>query len=313
MKKTILNRIVQLFFVLLGVSFLTFIVAHSTPSDPAEMKYEVLGIIPSEELLEQTREEMGLNDPVFVQYCRWVKNVLNGNLGESSKYGEPVLRQMMRKLPMTIKLAAVSGLVMISLSFPLGIYTAVKQNKFSDYFIRFLSFMGMSLPNFWLALILMYIFSVKLGWFHVISKDSFKDMILPVVTLAISLVSRYVRQVRAAILEELNSDYVMGARARGIPERTILFKHVMANAILPIITLMGLSLGSLLGGTAVIETIFSWRGIGDMVVQGIRVRDYHLIQGYVLWMAVIYVGVNLLVDMTQQFLDPQIRLKRRVD
>ena len=313
MKKIILNRMAQLVLVLLGVSFLTFTVAHATPSDPAEMKYEVLGIIPSEELLEQTREEMGLNDPVIVQYARWVKNVLEGNLGESSKYGEPVLSQMMRKLPMTIKLAAVSGLVMVLLSFPLGVYTAVKKNKFSDYFIRFLSFIGMSVPNFWLALILMYIFSVQLGWFNVISNDTGKDMVLPVATLVISLVSRYVRQVRAAILEELNSDYVTGARARGIPERTILFKHVMANAILPIITLMGLSIGGLLGGTAVIETIFSWRGIGEMVVQGIRVRDYHLIQGYVLWMAVIYVGVNLLVDIAQQYLDPQIRLKRRAD
>jgi len=313
MKKIILHRIAQLFFVLLGVSFLTFIVANATPSDPAEMKYAVLGIIPSEDLLEQTREKMGLNDPVLVQYGYWVKNVLRGDLGESSKYGEPVLSQMTRKLPMTIKLAAVSGLVTIVLSLPLGVYTAVKKNKFSDYLIRFLSFIGMSLPNFWLALILIYIFAVRLGWFNVISNDNFRDMILPIATLAISLVSIYVRQIRAAILEELNSDYVMGARARGIPEQTILFKHVMANAILPIITLMGLSIGSLLGGTAVIETIFSWRGIGDMVVQGIRVRDYQLIQGYVLWMAVIYVFVNLLVDIAQQFLDPQFRLKRRVD
>lgn len=312
MKKIILNRIIQLFFVLLGVSFLTFIVAHATPSDPAEMKYAVLGIIPDEELLEQTREEMGLNDPILVQYGRWLKNVLQGDLGESTKYGEPVFSQMIRKLPMTIKLALISGLVMILLSFPLGVYTAVKKNKFSDYLIRFLSFIGMSMPNFWLALILMYVFSVKLGWFNVISKDNYKDMVLPVTTLVISLVSTYVRQVRAAILEELNSDYVVGARARGIPERTILFKHVMANALLPIITLMGLSIGNLLGGTAVIETIFSWRGIGDMVVEGIRVRDYHLIQGYVLWMAVIYVGVNLLVDIVQQVLDPQVRLKRRV-
>lgn len=312
MKKIILNRIIQLFFVLLGVSFLTFIVAHATPNDPAEMKYAVLGIIPDEELLEQTREEMGLNDPILVQYGRWLKNVLQGDLGESTKYGEPVFSQMIRKLPMTIKLALISGLVMILLSFPLGVYTAVKKNKFSDYLIRFLSFIGMSMPNFWLALILMYVFSVKLGWFNVISKDNYKDMVLPITTLVISLVSTYIRQVRAAILEELNSDYVVGARARGIPERTILFRHVMANALLPIITLMGLSIGNLLGGTAVIETIFSWRGIGDMVVEGIRVRDYHLIQGYVLWMAVIYVGVNLLVDIVQQVLDPQVRLKRRV-
>lgn len=311
MKKIIISRIIQLIFVLLGVSFLTFIVSHATPSDPAEMKYAVLGIIPDEELLEQTREEMGLNDPVLIQYGRWLGNVFQGNLGESTKYGEPVFSQMIRKLPMTIKLATLSGLVMILLSFPLGVYTAVKKNKFSDYLIRFLSFIGMSLPNFWLALILMYVFSVKLGWFNVISKDNYKDMILPIATLVISLVSTYVRQVRAAVLEELNSDYVVGARSRGIPERTILFRHVMANAILPIITLMGLSIGNLLGGTAVIETIFSWRGIGDMVVEGIRVRDYHLIQGYVLWMAVIYVGVNLFVDIVQQVLDPQVRLKRR--
>ena len=311
MKKIILSRMIQLVFVLLGVSFLTFIVAHATPSDPAEMKYVVLGIIPDEELLEQTREEMGLNDPILIQYGRWLGNVLKGDLGESTKYGEPVFSQMIRKLPMTIRLALASGCVMILVSFPLGVYTAVKKNKFSDYLIRFLSFIGMSLPNFWLALILMYVFSVELGWFNVISKDNFKDMILPVTTLAISLISTYVRQIRAAILEELNSDYVIGARARGIPERNILFRHVMANAILPIITLMGLSVGSLLGGAAVIETIFSWRGIGDMVVEGIRVRDYHLIQGYVLWMAVIYVGVNLLVDIIQQVLDPQIRLKGR--
>lgn len=307
------KRLLQLIFVLIGVSFLTFIVTQATPSDPAEMKYAVLGIVPSPELLEETREEMGINDPVLVQYGRWLVNALHGDLGESSKYGEPVLSQMLRKLPATLKLAGISGLIMIVVSFPLGMYTAVKKNKFSDYLIRILSFGGISMPNFWLALLLMYAFAIRLGWLNVISSDTPKDMILPVATVSIPLISRYVRQIRAAILEELNSDYVMGARARGIPERRILFRHVLTNAMLPIITLMGLSIGSLLGGTAIVETIFSWRGIGDMVVQGIRVRDYQLIQGYVLWMALIYVSVNLIVDVAYQLLDPQIRLKKKVD
>ncbi len=313
MIKFIVKRLIQLFFVLLGVSFLTFIVTQATPSDPAEMKYAVLGVVPSQELLEETRTEMGLNDPVLVQYGRWLVNLLHGDLGESSKYGEPVLSQMARKIPATLKLAGISGLVMILVSVPLGVYTAVKKNKFSDYLIRILSFGGISMPNFWLALLLMYVFAIRLGWLNVISGDTAKDMILPVATVCIPLISRYIRQIRAAILEELNSDYVIGARARGIPEHRILFRHVLTNAMLPIITLMGLSIGGLLGGTAIVETIFSWRGIGDMVVQGIRVRDYQLIQGYVLWMAVVYVIVNLLVDIAYQIFDPQIRLKKKVD
>lgn len=313
MTKYILKRMLQLVIVLLGVTFLTFMVTQATPSDPAEMQYAIMGIAPSPELLEQTREDMGLNDPVLVQYGRWLKNVLKGDLGESSKYGEPVLSQMTRKLPMTLKLALVSGVIMILISFPLGIYSAVKKNKFSDYIIRFTSFLGISVPNFWLALMLMYVFAIRLGWLNVISADNAKDMILPAATLVIPLICRYIRQIRAAILEELNSDYVVGARARGIPERTILFKHVLTNAILPIMTLMGLSVGHLLGGAAIVESIFSWRGIGDMVVQGIRVRDYQLIQGYVIWMALIYVTVNLIVDISYRLLDPQTRPNRRID
>lgn len=313
MTKYILKRMFQLVIVLLGVTFLTFMVTQATPSDPAEMQYAIMGIVPSPELLEQTREDMGLNDPVLVQYGRWLKNVLKGDLGESSKYGEPVLSQMTRKLPMTLKLALVSGVIMILISFPLGIYSAVKKNKFSDYIIRFTSFLGISVPNFWLALMLMYVFAIRLGWLNVISADNAKDMILPAATLVIPLICRYIRQIRAAILEELNSDYVVGARARGIPERTILFKHVLTNAILPIMTLMGLSVGHLLGGAAIVESIFSWRGIGDMVVQGIRVRDYQLIQGYVIWMALIYVTVNLIVDISYRLLDPQTRPNRRID
>lgn len=313
MVRYILKRLLQLVVVLLGVTFLTFMITQATPSDAAEMKYVSMGMMPSTELLEKTREEMGLNDPVLIQYGRWLGNVLHGDLGESSKFGESVWTQMTRKLPMTLKLAGVSLIVVILISFPLGILSAVKKNKAADYIIRFFSFFGVSMPNFWLALLLMYIFAVRLGWFKVVSTDSVQGMILPVATLTIPMISSYARQIRAALLEELNANYVIGARARGIPERRIIWGHVLSNAILPIITLLGLSVGHLLGGAAIIETIFSWQGIGNMVVEAIRVRDYPLIQGYVIWMAIIYVTVNLIVDIAYRLLDPQIRLRKRVD
>ena len=313
MVRYILKRLLQLVVVLLGVTFLTFMITQATPSDAAEMKYVSMGMMPSTELLEKTREEMGLNDPVLIQYGRWLGNVLHGDLGESSKFGESVWTQMTRKLPMTMKLAGVSLIVVIVFSFPLGILSAVKKNKVADYMIRFLSFFGVSMPNFWLALLLMYIFAVRLGWFKVVSTNSVQGMILPVATLTIPMISSYARQIRAALLEELNANYVIGARARGIPERRIIWGHVLPNAILPIVTLLGLSVGHLLGGAAIIETIFSWQGIGNMVVEAIRVRDYPLIQGYVIWMAIIYVMVNLIVDIAYRLLDPQIRLRKRVD
>ncbi|RGC50434.1 ABC transporter permease [Coprococcus catus] len=313
MVRYILKRLLQLVVVLLGVTFLTFMITQATPSDAAEMKYVSMGMMPSTELLEKTREEMGLNDPVLIQYGRWLGNVLHGDLGESSKFGESVWTQMTRKLPMTLKLAGVSLIVVIVFSFPLGILSAVKKNKVADYMIRFLSFFGVSMPNFWLALLLMYIFAVRLGWFKVVSTNSVQGMILPVATLTIPMISSYARQIRAALLEELNANYVIGARARGIPERRIIWGHVLPNAILPIVTLLGLSVGHLLGGAAIIETIFSWQGIGNMVVEAIRVRDYPLIQGYVIWMAIIYVTVNLIVDIAYRLLDPQIRLRKRVD
>ena len=313
MVRYILKRLLQFVVVLLGVTFLTFMITQATPSDAAEMKYVSMGMMPSTELLEKTREEMGLNDPVLIQYGRWLGNVLHGDLGESSKFGESVWTQMTRKLPMTLKLAGVSLIVVIVFSFPLGILSAVKKNKVADYMIRFLSFFGVSMPNFWLALLLMYIFAVRLGWFKVVSTNSVQGMILPVATLTIPMISSYARQIRAALLEELNANYVIGARARGIPERRIIWGHVLPNAILPIVTLLGLSVGHLLGGAALIETICSWEGIGTVVVEAIRVRDYPLIQGYVIWMAIIYVTVNLIVDIAYRLLDPQIRLRKRVD
>ena len=309
----ILKRLARLMAVLLGVTFLTFIITQAAPGDGAQMRYVSMGMIPSEELLEKTREEMGLNDPVLVQYVRWLGNALKGDLGESSKFGEPVLAQLTKKLPQTLKLAGTAMVAVFGVSLPLGILTAVKKNKCADYFVRVFSFLGISMPNFWLGLLLMYFFAVRLKWFRVVSANDGMGMVLPVAALAIPMVSGYVRQIRGALLEELSSNYVAGARARGIPERTIMLCHVLPNAMFAILTLAGLSVGSLLGGAAIIETIFSWQGIGNMVVEAIRVRDYPLIQGYVVWMAVIYVTVNLAVDVICRFLDPQTRLRGKVD
>lgn len=310
MAKYTAKRLFQLIVVLFGVTFLTFMITQMTPSDPAEMKYVSMGMMPSPELLEQTRQEMGLNDPILVQYGRWLLHALRGDLGVSSKFSEPVLTQMMKKLPYTLELAGVAMILVIAVSFPLGILSAVKKNRVADILIRFFSFFGISMPNFWMALLLMYVFAVRLKWFRVVSTNDLRGIVLPAVALSISMIGSYTRQIRTAFLEELSQPYVTGARARGIPEPVILLCHVLPNAIFPVVTLIGLSVGQLLGGTAIIETIFSWQGIGNMVVEAIRVRDYPLIQGYVIWMAVIYVVVNLLVDLFYQFCDPKIRLNQ---
>lgn len=307
MHKYILKRLGQLVLVLLGVTFLTFIITAAAPSDAAEMEYLSKGITPSAELLEATREEMGLNDPLLVRYGTWLGNVLQGKLGTSYSFDESVFTQLTRKLPETLRLAGATLLLMLLVALPLGIVTAVHKNKLLDYVIRFVSFVGVSLPNFWLALMLMFVLAVKLRWFNVVSSNDFKSMVLPMLTLMIPLASNYVRQIRAAILEEYSHEYVTGARAKGISEKRIMFCHVLPNALAPIVTLIGLSVGHLLGGAAIIESIFSWQGIGNMVVVAIRNRDYPIIQGYVIWMALIYVSVNLLVDIVCYLMDPRQR------
>lgn len=302
------KRLIQLIFVLLGVTFLTFAVTSAAPSDAAEMSYLSKGFTPSAELLEETREEMGLKDPLLIRYARWLSDALHGDLGQSYSYEESVLAQLNRKLPGTLRLAGAALVLMLLIAFPLGILTAVYKNSIVDYAVRLITFVGNSIPNFWLALILMFVLAVKLKWFPVIGSDDWHSMILPMVTLAVPLACSYIRQIRAAVLEELSQEYVTGARARGLSERRIMFCHVLPNSLVPVITLIGLSIGHLLGGAAIIETIFSWQGIGNMVVEAIRNRDYPVIQGYVIWMALIYVLINLAVDIACHLMDP---LQRR--
>lgn len=202
-------------------------------------------------------------------------------------------------------------LMMIVISIPLGILSAVYQNKFPDYFVRGITFIGVSVPSFWLGLILLSIFGVQLRWVNVAGGSTdLKAMILPSLTLALAMSAKYTRQVRSAVLEELHQDYVTGARMRGIKERVILWRHVLPNVMLPLVTLLGLSLGSLLGGTAVVEIIYNWPGMGNMAVKAISCRDYPLVQGYVLWIAILYMCINLLVDLSYTYLDPRLKEDR---
>ena len=301
-KKNTGRRLVQIVIVLMGISFFTFGLTYLSPGDPAEIMLTECGNVPTPELLEKTRAELGLDKPFLVQYGTWLKGVMTGDMGTSYSMKVPVVDKLVSCFRPTLELALASLVIMVLISVPLGILSAVYRNKWVDYLVRALTFLGVSVPNFWIGLILLSIFGVTLRWVTVSGGSTdFKSLILPAVTLAIAMSAKYTRQVRIAVLEELNQDYVTGARMRGIRERTILWKHVLPNAMLPLVTLLGLSLGSLLGGTAVVEIIYNWPGMGSMAVKAISCRDYPLVQGYVLWIALLYMGINLLVDLSDAY------------
>lgn len=309
--REIAGRLLQILIVLIGISFLTFLLTYLSPGDPVRNMYLANGVMPDEEQVAITREEMGFNDPFPVQYGRWAASCLHGDFGKSYSLNKPVSELLAARLLPTLKLALAAMLLMIVISVPLGVLSAVFKDKPIDYIVRSLTFIGVSIPNFWAGLLLILLFCVQLKLLPVISSaGTLKDLILPAVTLALSMSAKYTRQVRAAVLDELNSDYVIGARARGVAERRILWKSVFPNSLLPLITLLGLSIGSLLGGTSVVEVIFSYPGLGNLAVSAITSYDYNLIQGYVLWISLIYMAVNLIVDISYRFIDPRVRLRR---
>ena len=268
----------------------------------------------SQEIIDAKRAELGLDKPFLVQYLAWVGGMMRGDMGVSYISGKDVFQTFISKLPATLLLTALPIAMTVVISIPLGVLTAVRHDKLTDYVLRFFSFVGNSLPNFFVALLLMQIFSIKLRILPVISKGlSIQGAMLPTLTLAIAMSAKYMRQVRAAVLEELNKDYVIGAKARGVRSSVILWKSVLKSSMLTIITLLALSIGSLLGGTAIIESIFMWDGVGKLAVDAITMRDYPMIQAYVVWMAIIYVLVNLITDLLYHALDPRIRLGVRAD
>ena len=308
MNKYIGKRFLQLIPVLLGITFLSFAMMRAAGSDAIIELYGDKGAV-AQEIIDAKRAELGLDQPFLVQYGSWLKGLLTGDMGVSYVSGKDVFGTFVSKLPATLLLTALSIGATVVISIPLGIWAAVKHDKFTDYFLRFFSFIGNSLPNFFVALLLMQLFSIRWRLLPVISGGTtLQSAILPTLTLAIAMSAKYMRQVRAAVLEELSKDYVLGAAARGVRGRVILWKSVLKSAMLTILTLLALSIGSLLGGTAIIESIFMWDGVGKLAVDAITMRDYPLIQAYVVWMAIIYVMVNLVTDILYHVLDPRIRL-----
>ena len=310
-KKQLISRLLQMVIVLVGISFFTFLLTYISPGDPVRNMLSATGVMPTEELIQDLRGQMGLNDPFFVQYFRWLKNCLHGDFGMSYSLNKPVTELLLARLWPTLKLTIFSMLLMLLIAVPLGTLSAVYKDSLADYIVRGFTFLGVSLPNFWVGLLLMLYFCVIHKWFPVVSSSGdFKSMVLPSLTLAIAMASKYSRQVRTAVLEELSQDYVIGARARGIKGWKIICCNVFPNSLLPLITMLGLSIGSLLGGTSVVEVIFSYPGLGSLAVSAITSCDYNLIQGYVLWVAIIYMMINLLVDISYHYVDPRMRVKR---
>ena len=303
------KRILQLIPILIGITFLSFAMMRVAGSDVVNEMYAKRGTEVSQEIIDAKKAELGLDQPFLVQYARWFGGLLRGDMGKSYVTGEAVFQTFISKLPATLLLAAMSILMTVIISVPLGILAAVRHDRIIDVMLRFCSFIGNAMPNFFVGMLLMQILSIKLGLLPVVSTGvNIRSALMPTLTLAISMAAKYMRQVRATVLEELNKDYVQGAKARGVRDSVILWKNVMRSSLLTIITLLALSIGSLLGGTAIIESIFMWDGVGKLAVDAINMRDYPLIQAYVMWMAIIYVLVNLITDLLYHHLDPRIRL-----
>ena len=309
MRRYVIKRLLQLIPILLIITFLSLAMMRLAGSDAVLQKMENTRMVASQEVIDAARAELGLDKPFLTQYFVWLTDLLRGGMGTSYISNKDVFSTFLSKLPATLLLTVVSIGLTVVISIPLGILAAVKQNRLTDYLIRFCSFLGNSMPNFFVALLLMYFFAIRLELLPVISRElSFQSAVLPALTLAIAMSAKYLRQVRATVLDELSKDYVIGARARGIRFRSTLIKSVLRACLVTIITLLTLSIGSLLGGTAIVESIFMWDGVGKLAVDSINMRDYPMIQAYVMWMAIIYVCVNLITDLSYRVLDPRIRL-----
>ena len=307
MKKYIGKRLLHLAGILVAISFLTFLLMYLSPGDAAVKKLNAQGIAVSQEVLEATRKSMGLDRPFLVQYGDWALHALRGDLGESYKDGMSVAGKLFKALGYTARLALSSLAIALAVSLPLAVLTALKKDTVLDNVIRFFSFVANSLPNFLVSILLMYYLCVRARLLPVVADDSLKGLLLPSAALSIPMIGRFLRQFRAEILEQLGQPYVSGAVSRGVKTRFLLYRNVLHNASITIMTVVGLQIGTLFGGSVVIETIFRWPGLGKLVMDSITARDYPVVQGFVLFTSVIYVGVNLLTDIAYHWVDPRVR------
>jgi ABC-type dipeptide/oligopeptide/nickel transport system permease component len=299
-----LRRIVMMVPVLFLVSVVVFLMVHLTPGDPVRLMMGKSGA--SSEEVEAVRNQLGLNDPLPVQYVHFMSDLLSGNL-KSIRTQQPVIQEFMDRFPKTLELTFLALIVATVLGFLLGIIAATHQNSWIDSLAMVVSLFGVSVPSFWLALLLVFLFSIRLDWLPATGTQGWKSLILPVTVLAVEQIALVARLVRANMVEVLRDDYVRTARAKGLRERTVLTGHALRNALLPSITLLGLNFGYLLAGAVIVETIFARPGIGRLIVEGILNKDFPLVQGAVLLTAVVYLLVNLITDISYGFVDPRVR------
>ena len=309
MGKYIGKRLLQMIPLLLGITFLVFLLLYIAPGDPAAKRLTSQGMAVTQEAIDNMREQMGLNRPFLVQYGDWLWNALHLNLGDSYRDGFPVVQKLGNCIGNTVILAVSSLLLSVLIAVPLGIASAVRQDSVLDHVVRLLTFVGNSMPNFLISILLMYFLCIKLNLFPVIATGSVQGLAMPTIALAIPMMSRFIRQIRAEVLEEMGKDYVTGMAARGVKNNWILYRNILHNTLPALITIVGLSIGTLMGGSVVIESIFSWPGLGKLVMDSITARDYPTIQGFVLIIAVIYVVINLLTVISYHLIDRRVELK----
>lgn len=299
--------------VILGVTLLTFSLMHLAPGDPAEQialaRYGIEELSP--ETVEWIRVQEGLDAPIYIQYGKWLNHALHGDLGRSLVDGEAVSKEILHRFPATFQLALMGMIISLLIAIPIGILSAVKQNSAIDYLSMTGALLGVSMPNFWLALLLILLFSVYLGWLPVCGKGGIEHLILPAVTLGTGMAAITTRLTRSSMLEVVGQNYIRTARAKGLAEKLVIRKHAFKNAMIPVVTIIGLQFAFLLEGAVIVETIFAWPGIGRLLVGSIFNRDFAVIQGCALFIAVIFVLVNLVVDVSYAYLDPRIRYERR--
>ncbi len=304
-RKMILKRIASLAAILLILSFLVFGLMVLAPGDPAEKRLTSHGVAVTNEMLQAERERLGLLRPFFTRYGEWLGGVLQGDWGVSFKDDLPVAPKLAAGFRNTVQLSVMSLILALAISIPLSVISVRKKGGMADRLIRVLTFFGNSMPNFLLAVLLMYLLCIRLNIFSVVADGSWIGLFLPALSLAIPVSSRFIRQIRAELLLELNQDYVTGMRARGVKESFILFRNVLRNSLGHILTITGLQIGTLLGGSVVIETIFRWPGLGKLAMDAITARDYPVILGFVLIMGTVYMVINLITDLSCAVLDPR--------
>lgn len=306
MFRYILYRLVAVIPVLLGVSILVFFMVRLVPGDPIQIMFANQAK-PSPERIAEMRHQLGLDLPIWKQYLQYLQGIVQGDFGNSIRSRQPVFNEITERLPNTIKLTSASLLIAIAIGVTTGVISAVFKGRWIDKVSMVTAILGISIPGFWLGLMIMMLFAVRLGWFPVSGASTWRHLVLPAFTLGILSSAVIARLTRASMLDALNQDYVRTARAKGLRESTVVARHAMRNAMVPVVTIVGLQIGGLLSGAFIIESVFAYPGIGQLAVTALQARDFPVIQGIVLFVAVVYVGVNLLADLLYGLLDPRIR------